>query len=442
MCYAVFPYWSVKRAGTELDRLASTMPFRIAVAVVLICIHVSAFKSAAVDRLDLPFNDSVEEAPIYTNIHAPAVRGYPRQPRHWSRLIVSRWDAQIYIGYALRGMQTCPEDSSATDIDYLDCGLAWLPAWGMLGGVVSKTIGVAPDYTLWIMAMLGALVVNLLWTSNTIVRRIGRLEAYAALIAFNFFPSGFYLVTPYAESWTLALVLAGFICLANDRWTLAAFAIGAATGLRTGAVGFAAGLGIAALVAVWRRRKDNVPRWWAPLLPMPLAGWGLAVQLVIFRIYTGDFTAYVRARKAFGDDSDVSRLFDPTFWLRGFSAQHHDMVILFGCVLFVALTARQLLKRLELEEFVFLAVASGLTVMLSLIAVHEYWGINRYLLMAPIAFLGMGISIRKHTVLFVLWLVLSVIFYWHVELCSYLAQGYPSVCPCLGRVEFLFPFKS
>ena len=40
------------------------------------------------------------------------------------------------------------------------------------------------------------------------------------------------------------------------------------------------------------------------------------------------------------------------------------------------------------------------------------------------------------------WLVLCAIMYWHVELCSYVAQGNPNICPCLGKVEFTLPFGS
>jgi hypothetical protein len=64
------------------------------------------------------------------------------------------------------------------------------------------------------------------------------------------------------------------------------------------------------------------------------------------------------------------------------------------------------------------------------------------MMLCPLAFLGMGVMARKHTAVFVLWIVLCGAFYWHVELCGYITQGNPVACPCLGRMEFGMPFGS
>jgi hypothetical protein len=50
--------------------------------------------------------------------------------------------------------------------------------------------------------------------------------------------------------------------------------------------------------------------------------------------------------------------------------------------------------------------------------------------------------LRKYPATFLLWLVLSLEIYWHVELCSYVTQGNPELCPCLGRFQFGLPFVS
>src|SRR4029079_14679769 len=97
-----------------------------------------------------------------------------------------------------------------------------------------------------------AMIINVLWTSRTISDRFGTRETYAVLIAFNLFPSGFYLVAPYAESATLALVLAGFLCASQERWISAGLLIGASTALRPTAFGFGLALGCAALLAAWQ----------------------------------------------------------------------------------------------------------------------------------------------------------------------------------------------
>src|SRR5262249_37051113 len=162
-----------------------------------------------------------------------------------------------------------------------------------------------------------ALVINLLWTSKTFVDRIGRLEAYATLLAFNLFPTGFYLVTPYAESATIALMLGAFICLAHERWFASALLVGASTALRPTAAGYALAFGVVAVVAALRRRREGTARWWRPLLAVPLAGWGQIVQLALLQIFVGDATAFFRAHRAFSGNADLQwlRLFDPEFYL-------------------------------------------------------------------------------------------------------------------------------
>jgi hypothetical protein len=99
-------------------------------------------------------------------------------------------------------------------------------------------------------------------------------------------------------------------------------------------------------------------------------------------------------------------------------------------------------KRLAAPEAMFFIVASLVAAVLGIVAVHEYWGLNRYLLMCPIVFLCAGNVARRHTAVFVLWLLVCVFIYWHVEMCSYVAHGRPDICPCLGRMEWWAPYAS
>jgi hypothetical protein len=284
--------------------------------------------------------------------------------------------------------------------------------------------------------------VNYLWTSRTIVDRVGRFEAYATLVAFNIYPSAFHLVAPYTESATLALALGGFLCMANGRWIVAGLLVGASTGLRGSAVAWGLALGAAALVAAWQRRKAADRQWWRPLVAAPLAGWGVITQFVVLQIAVGDWRGYLRAREMFGDDRDYSRLFDAEFYLRGFTAQHMDSVMLIGGLALVAIAARDVLRRFKPHEAVFLVVASLVGVVLAVATLHEYWGLNRYLLLCPLLFLCAGAIARRHVALFALWLVLCAFIYWNVELCSYISHGRPDICPCLGRLEWWAPFQS
>src|SRR5882724_7411678 len=199
----------------KLAKLSREFHFRFAIAAVLVSLHIFAFALAADDRLSVSFNSSPGEAPYFSNPDAPAMSGrFPRQPHHWSRLAVSRWDAQHHIAFALRGLTSCPRDpAKATDVQYADCNLSWFPGYGMTAGTISDLTGAPPDVVLVLLSCLAALIVNLLWTSKPIVERIGRGPAYAALLAFNLFPTAFFTVTPYPESAMIALGLGALVCV-------------------------------------------------------------------------------------------------------------------------------------------------------------------------------------------------------------------------------------
>jgi hypothetical protein len=446
----MFPWW--KGWTSRLEELATDLPFRIGLAVVIALLHIAMFSRAGHVRLGVPFNSAPGEAPYYSDINAPATRNvYPRQPHHWSRLVVSRWDAQHYIGFATRGLASCPsapdpaKSEAENDGAYLACGLAWYPWYGLAGGAVSKVTTIPPDYALLLLSVIAAALLNFLWTSRAILDRLGKLETYAMLAAFNLFPTAFYLVTPYTEAATLAFAIGALLLIVLNRWMPAAALIGAATAMRASAISFAAAFGAAALASTWQRKKQGDPRWWWPMASTPLAVWGLVAQMLAFRLLLGDANAYVRARRAFMGGQvhyDWIRFVSPTWWVKGFTTQHMDTAVLTAAIAIVALCGREALKKFELPARVFIIVATLAGFVLAVIAPYQYWGINRYLLALPLIFLSLGVLARKHMGLFVVWLVFSSLFYWHVELCSYVAHGNPEVCPCLGRVEWTAPYDS
>ncbi len=426
-----------------MPELAGRFWFRLAVACAFVVLQLALVTAAGHDRLGLPFNSSPDAVPIYTRPNAGSVTGTPRQPRHWSRLIVSRWDAQHYIGYGLRGLETCPDHADAPDAAFLACGLAWLPIYGLAGGAIARVTGIPVDYTLLLISVLAAIAVNLLWTCRALRDRLGAGGAYGALVAFNLFPTAFYMVVPYTEATTLAFVLAGLICLLDERWLLAGIAIGAATALRSLGIVCAFGLSSAALLAAWRGRKGGVARWWRPLLAIPLSVWGLAIQLLVFRAMFGDAFVYNRAHFALpGTHGSFLHLIDGSYYIDGFTAQHRDSVMIFGAIAIIAFTWRRILARLKLEALVFLLVTVAATLAIAIGTNPGYWGINRYLLLCPGIFIGAGIMARENRGRFIAWLVVCAIMYWSIELCSYVAQGDPKICPCMGPVEFTLPFRS
>src|SRR5262249_49578325 len=120
----MFPDWpqARRRLGAKLTELADDWVIRLAAAIFLAVLPLALFARAGQDRLNLPFNSAPGQAPYFVNPDARATVGYPREPARWSRLIVSRWDAQHYIGTSVRGVTACPTDGDAPDILYLDCG--------------------------------------------------------------------------------------------------------------------------------------------------------------------------------------------------------------------------------------------------------------------------------------------------------------------------------
>jgi hypothetical protein len=431
---------------TRLRELPGQRSFRLAVAIALVIFHLAAFTRAAHVRLGLPFNAAPGQAPYYSDPDAMSLANPPRQPHHWSRLVVSRWDAQHYIGFAIRGLTSCPKDgATAKDWQYMQCGLAWVPTYGEVGRFIADTTGIPADYVLLLMSILIAIAINMMWTCKTITSRLGLAEAYGALFAFNLFVSGFYIVTPYPEGATFACMLGAFILIANQRWLPAALLVGLSTALRPTSVAYAFGFGCAALYATWQGKKANTKQWWKPLATTPLAIWGQLALMLALKIYAGDPKAYLRGQKAFAGNRGnfhPFQIFDPKFYLHSFSGQHLDGVMLIGVFALIALGSYEVVKRFKRDEAVFLVVASACVILMPLVMLNGYWGLNRYLLLCALTYFSAGAIVRRLPVVYVLWLALSFSFYWNIEMCSYVAQGDPRVCNCFGKMEFTMPFES
>ncbi|HEY6039609.1 MAG TPA: hypothetical protein VIV58_35255, partial [Kofleriaceae bacterium] len=283
------------------------------------------------------------------------------------------------------------------------------------------------------------LALNFLWTSPILVERFGRGAMWGALIAFNAFPAAFYVVTPYSEAATLALGLGGFVALASQRWLLAAALVGASTALQPSSIAFALALAGALVAVAVRQREAKRIDWWRPLLGLPLCVWGQLVTLIALQIAVGDWSAYLRARHAFGASYHWHRLVEVSYYMRGLSGQDMDGAMLLAAFGILALTAKDVVKRLAEHEQVFVVVASFVALVLAVVVPAGYWGQTQLLLSCPLLFLGLGALARKHTVLFALWCILSIAFYWHVDLCGYITQGNHKACPALGKIELAMP---
>jgi hypothetical protein len=432
-----------KRIAELAAKYATVRWVQLAICVALAAGHLLAFSRAGHTRLNVPFDLAPGAHVQFTDPNAGALNGFPRQPPKWSRLVVSRMDAQHYIGTALRGLYACPKDpKKANGNAYLACGLGWLPGYGEVGSVAMKVTGLEADFALVLVSTVCAIILNLLWICPTMVRRIGLLQAYGVLLAWNCYPGAFYLVTPLVEAMVMALTVGGFVALAKERWVLAALLVGASTALRLPTVAGGFALGCCLLFAAWQRYRVRKAQWWRPLIAIPLCGWGQFLTFLVFQIKLGNWHAYFDARWTFGDKNRVGRIFDLTYFLKGFRSQNADMIVYIALIAITVLTWRRALAGFTSIERMFIVISSVITFVISIAAPIEYWGITRYMMLGILPFLGMGVLAKHHRGLFVMWLVLSVAIYWNFELCNYITQGDPVACPCSGRNEMHLPWAS
>jgi hypothetical protein len=426
----------------QLAVWATRRSFKIAVATLFAVVQLWVVAQAGKDRLNLPIDTAPGLHLEFKNPMANSLGAIPREPPEWSRLIWSRWDSQHYIGFALRGLSACPTDPALANHGwgYADCGLAWLPAYGVAGGVVSHVTGVEPDVALILISVVCAIIGNLLWISPELIKRVGLFQAYMILVAWNCYAAAWNLVIPTTEPVVIALALGGFVALMNERWIWAGVLIGASTALRIPTASYAFALGCAYLFAAWDRYRLKKPQWWKPLVAVPLCGWGQLATMIVLQWKLHNWHAFFDARFAFGDKNRLGRLFDIKYFVAGFQSQCADMVIYLGLISIMLLMWRPVLAKFGRTERVFIVISSVITTLLAVAGAMHYWGLTRYMMLCPLAFLCMGEFAKRHRAAFVLWLIVSCAIYWNFEVCSYVTQGNPVLCPCLGRIELSMPW--
>ncbi len=420
----------------RLDDLAAGIlrrrHWRALVALAFVLLHLATFVSYG-KRLGYAFDAAPGHPPSFVD---PEPGKPPELHGHWTRLVVSRFDAEHYENFAARGFTGCPaENATPQTIDRFNdtpCGIEWLPGYGLVGYPLTHLLPIGPDYALLIVSLLACFALMYLWTAPPLVRRFGALATIGGLIALNAFPNAFYLVAIYAEGLTLALLVAAFLALCLDRWVLSAFLIGAATACRPTAVGFSLAFGIGALLRLYRERKARGPGYWRPLFAAPLAAWGLVATMTFYAIRFHDFLLYNHARIAYGDRPDVSRIWNLTLYVRGLASREYDMVVLGALVVLVLLGAWPALRRCRPEERSFLVIGTVFGVLTALMNASERWGLNRYFLLALLAFYAAGQVARRMPAVFVAWILFCLPLYYNVALCTYLTHGDISQCPLTG----------
>ena len=209
--------------AAALPRIVQTVPFRIALALLVLGGHLAAVVISGKSRFEVPFNAAPGRPPALLGAN-------DNSAANWNRLSVSRWDSGNYISIALRGYSQCPDKNlRGADLRPLlrTCNLTFYPTYPLLGWVASGGGRVPIDFALWGLSLAASAILLFLWTGPTLVERFGLWPTYVSFAVFNMFTTGFILVTMQTEPLALVFTLGAFIALARRRTTLGAALAGA-----------------------------------------------------------------------------------------------------------------------------------------------------------------------------------------------------------------------
>jgi hypothetical protein len=410
---------------SRLARVATSFPFRLAFALAIVAFHLAAMTRLAHDRLNLKFNASPDAAPAF---HNPDGSG---NLDRWDRLIVSRWDAQHYLGLGARGYRFCKDPSQLKPGQFPDddksCQLHFYPGYALLGAGVSRVTGLPIDYALFGVSLVACIALSLLWTSRTMTRTLGVGAAYLSLILLNTFTSGFILVTIETEPVLMALSLAAFICVARRWWLAGALLAGLSSGIRITGVATGFAFCVAILIATLRDRPRPGLAWVKSGALMALSGWGVMVMMGYFWVRFGDPMTYSHShwREYHMDFAPLRALFpDGRVLMQSLWAEPNDGVFFGAALLWFALGHREGLRRFDLEGQAFWYTLFFFVVGMSAAGSVDngFGGAARYVLVALPLFFAMAGAMRGKVAVLAIWLILSVAHYYNGGICFYESQ--------------------
>jgi len=426
----------------RIERILRSAPFRLLVALLLVGMHVRTMVTFAHERFDgISFDSAPASPPAFRDV---AHDSYPNNSR---RLIVSRWDAEHYIGLALRGYSQCPHRALVPDdMRSPICDAAFYPGYPVLGWALHRVTGIAIDYALWSISLFAAVVALFLWTDGAIVGVLGLGATYASLLAFNFFPPACYLVLLMTDACNLAAIIGGFVALARRRYVLAALAIGFSGAIRISGVCAEAGFALAVLT--WcltepPRGRGAWKRWVGRAALVPLGGWGSIVVSGYNAWRFGDPLLYVHGHDAsFHHRTHLGVLFEvkPEWIIHGIDGTLADVVWAGALLLFFLMGHRAALRRFPAPAQVYAYALTALTYLISIIgSIDLYYlqGLSRYVLVCMPAFLAIGVLLRPRPVALAVWIFACA---WHsreVDLCYYLGHVGPYGLKKCNKTQWL-----
>jgi hypothetical protein len=404
----------LRRLGAVLAPRATTLPFRLATALLLLAIQFFlAVRSG--DRFGAPFNAAPGHPPGFQD---PA---HGRVPTNWNRLVVARWDSGQYIELGLRGYKYCPEHGA---VGSPSCNLEFYPTYGMLGGLVSRLTGIAIDFSLLAISLVASFIFLFLWTGPELTGRMGVGETYLALLLFNTYTTGYCLATIQTEPLTLALALGSYVAFARRRHLLGALLAGATSGIRITGVAIGAAYAIGLLIELLQQQPRARKDWLRLVLLGLLCGWGQLALMTVHTIRFGDPLAYIHAHgAAFKHSPSLGALLwpEPEWFVEAIDYPLHEALWWAAALFWYLLGRRDVLTRLSPPQRAFWEAAFWGTIGIATAGMLPIAlaGMSRYLLLAFPMFFAMAAVMRPRPAVLAIWLIMSVWHYWNIDLCTY-----------------------
>jgi hypothetical protein len=402
----------------RIRNLSTTIPFRAVVAAIFLVAHLYAVVAIGHSKFDLPFNAAPQSAPVVTGDWIS----------NWGRLLVSRWDAEHYIGVALRGYSKCPAHPKADELFtpyYIrQCALPFYPGYGLIGRLSTFGGRIAIDYAMLGCSILASFIFLFLFTDRAITSRLGVGPTYLALLLFNAFPTGFSLVTIQTEPSALAFALGAFVALDRKRFLLGALLAGAATGLRVTAAAVGIAFALAVIADVIGERPSSRWEWAKRGLAVAVSGWGVLAMLAYHLFRFGDPLTYVHAHEvSFAHEPSLMSLILPPVAAVKMAINNglHEGMWLLGACIWLLLGHRRALEGFPRYQQVFWYTLTIVCIGIATLGQIQIGlaGMNRYLILViPIFFSISKIGWRRPLVL-VPWFWACLWHYWNADLCYY-----------------------
>ncbi|MGA2448986.1 MAG: hypothetical protein ABTD50_09950 [Polyangiaceae bacterium] len=405
-------------------RVVTSVPFRLAVAASIVVWHVATTISFAHERWDgHPFNSAPDQVPTFPN---PARDNYPVNGK---RLIVSRWDAEHYLGLSMRGYSQCPNRKLVPDdMRGPVCDVAFFPGYPFLGYLVRRVTGIPADYALWSVSLVAAFALLFLWTDPVIVHALGLAGAYASLFCFSLFPPACYLVLMMAEACTALGMMGAFVALARKEYLWAALAAGFAGAMRLSGVAAEAGCVLALAFSAWVDPPQSKWAWVRRAALAAVAVWGSLAVCGYHAWRFGDPLLYVHGHRAsFQHEGGLELLLHPRTesLIHGMDNIVHDLVWAGALLLLFLLGHRLALRKFLLPAQLYAYALIAITYAVSAAGSMDLFymlGMSRYVFVAGPAFLALGALFASRPVALGAWLLATS---WHlreVDRCVYLGD--------------------